>query len=71
MKEILANGYAYESNGSVYFDIEKYNKEHAYGILSHRNHIRRVQVVVHGLGAALTPPTSRSCTASSSTCEAS
>ena len=37
VKEILANGYAYESNGSVYFDIEKYNKDHKYGILSHRN----------------------------------
>ena len=37
VKEILANGYAYESNGSVYFDIEKYNKDHKYGILSGRN----------------------------------
>ena len=37
VKEIIDNGYAYESNGSVYFDIEKYNKEHKYGILSHRN----------------------------------
>ena len=37
VKEILDNGYAYESNGSIYFDIEKYNKEHHYGILSHRN----------------------------------
>lgn len=37
VKEILANGYAYESNGSIYFDIEKYNKDHHYGILSHRN----------------------------------
>ena len=33
----MANGYAYESNGSVYFDIEKYNKDHKYGILSGRN----------------------------------
>ncbi len=37
VKEILANGYAYESNGSVYFDIEKYNKDYHYGILSGRN----------------------------------
>ena len=36
VKEILANGYAYESNGSVYFDIEKYNHDHKYGILSGR-----------------------------------
>lgn len=34
--EILDNGYAYESNGSVYFDVEKYNKEHNYGELSGR-----------------------------------
>lgn len=37
IKEILKNGYAYESNGSVYFDVEKYNKDYNYGILSHRN----------------------------------
>ena len=37
VKEIIDNGYAYESNGSVYFDIEKYNKDPKYGILSHRN----------------------------------
>lgn len=37
VKEILANGYAYESNGSVYFDVVKYNKDHKYGILSGRN----------------------------------
>ncbi len=37
IQEILKNGYAYESNGSVYFDVVKYNKEHNYGILSHRN----------------------------------
>ena len=27
VQEILDNGYAYESNGSIYFDIEKYNKD--------------------------------------------
>ena len=37
IKEILKNGYAYESKGSVYFDVEKYNKDYNYGILSHRN----------------------------------
>ena len=37
VKEILDNGYAYESQGSVYFDIEKYNRDHKYGILSGRN----------------------------------
>lgn len=37
IKDILKSGYAYESNGSVYFDVEKYNKDHNYGILSHRN----------------------------------
>lgn len=37
VKEILANGYAYESEGSVYFDVAKYNKDHHYGKLSGRN----------------------------------
>ena len=37
VKQILANGFAYESNGSVYFDTEKYNAEYHYGILSGRN----------------------------------
>ena len=36
VQEILDNGYAYVSNGSVYFDIEKYNKDYKYGILSGR-----------------------------------
>ena len=36
VKKILAAGYAYESNGSVYFDVQKYNKDHHYGILSGR-----------------------------------
>ena len=36
VKKILETGYAYESNGSVYFDVEKYNKDHHYGILSGR-----------------------------------
>ncbi|MCD8297743.1 MAG: cysteine--tRNA ligase [Prevotella sp.] len=37
VSEILNNGYAYESNGSIYFDTAKYNKDHHYGILSGRN----------------------------------
>ncbi len=37
VKKILAAGYAYESNGSVYFDVRKYNESHPYGILSGRN----------------------------------
>ncbi|MCL1937091.1 MAG: cysteine--tRNA ligase [Candidatus Azobacteroides sp.] len=37
VKEILKQGYAYESEGSVYFDVEKYNKVYHYGILSGRN----------------------------------
>ncbi len=36
IKDILAKGFAYESNGSVYFDVEKYNKTNNYGILSGR-----------------------------------
>ena len=36
VQQILDNGYAYVSNGSVYFDIEKYNKDYKYGILSGR-----------------------------------
>lgn len=37
VRRILDNGYAYESNGSIYFDVEKYNRDHRYGILSGRN----------------------------------
>ena len=37
IKKILDAGYAYESEGSVYFDVEKYNKDHRYGKLSGRN----------------------------------
>ncbi|MBQ2090341.1 MAG: cysteine--tRNA ligase, partial [Bacteroidales bacterium] len=37
IKKIIAAGYAYESNGSIYFDVAKYNQEHHYGILSGRN----------------------------------
>lgn len=36
VQEIFNNGFAYESNGSVYFDVEKFNEQHRYGILSGR-----------------------------------
>lgn len=36
VRKILKSGYAYESNGSVYFDVEKYAKTNDYGILSGR-----------------------------------
>jgi len=36
IRQILANGYAYEVNGSVYFDIDTYNKNYTYGKLSGR-----------------------------------
>lgn len=37
IKEIIANGYAYEANGTVYFDVEKYSKTYNYTILTNRN----------------------------------
>ncbi len=37
VKKIIDAGFAYESNGSIYFDVEKYNKEYHYGRLSGRN----------------------------------
>ncbi len=36
-QKILDAGFAYVSEGSVYFDVEKYNKSNNYGILSGRN----------------------------------
>lgn len=41
IKQLIADGYAYEVNGSVYFDVEKYNSDYSkkgqpYGILSGR-----------------------------------
>lgn len=36
IKKILDAGYAYEVNGSVYFDVEKYSGEHDYGTLTNR-----------------------------------
>ena len=37
VQQIINNGFAYETNGSVYFDIVKFNKSHHYGKLSGRN----------------------------------
>jgi len=37
IKIILEKGLAYEVNGSVYFDVNKYNEKKHYGILSGRN----------------------------------
>lgn len=37
IKELVKNDFAYEINGSVYFDVLKYNQTHHYGILSKRN----------------------------------
>ncbi len=36
IKEIMANGLAYEKNGNVYFDVEKYNTSYNYGLLTNR-----------------------------------
>lgn len=36
VKAILEKGFAYEVNGSIYFDVERYNQNHNYGILNGR-----------------------------------
>lgn len=36
IKEIIAKGFAYEVDGTVYFDVEKYNKDFSYGQLTNR-----------------------------------
>jgi cysteinyl-tRNA synthetase len=35
-QQLVANGYAYEVNGTIYFDVEKYSQEKNYGILTNR-----------------------------------
>jgi cysteinyl-tRNA synthetase len=35
-QRLIEKGLAYEANGSVYFDVKKYNQSHHYGILSGR-----------------------------------
>jgi cysteinyl-tRNA synthetase len=37
IKDIIANGYAYETNGTVYFDVEKYSQTYNYTVLTNRN----------------------------------
>ncbi|MCL4169857.1 UNVERIFIED_CONTAM: hypothetical protein GTU68_022477, partial [Idotea baltica] len=36
ISKIIENGFAYEVNGSVYFDVHKFNESHEYGKLSKR-----------------------------------
>ncbi len=36
VQQIIDNGYAYEKNGTVYFDVDKYTKEYDYTILTNR-----------------------------------
>ena len=36
IEKIIQNGFAYEVNGSVYFDVQSYKKSHDYGALSGR-----------------------------------
>jgi cysteinyl-tRNA synthetase len=46
VEQIMENGFAYESNGSIYFDVKKYNESHHYGTLSGRN----IEDMIDGAG---------------------
>ena len=37
IKTIIANGYGYEVDGTIYFDVEKYSKQYNYTVLTNRN----------------------------------
>ena len=43
IKSLIKKGFAYEVNGSVYFDVVKYNKTNNYGILSKR----KIEDLIH------------------------
>ena len=51
VKKILDAGYAYISEGSVYFDVRKYNRDHHYGILSGKRPSQSILCVGRHLGA--------------------
>jgi cysteinyl-tRNA synthetase len=36
IKQIIDKGFAYETDGTIYFDVEKYNKDFSYGQLTNR-----------------------------------
>ena len=36
VEQLIKNGYAYEVNGTIYFDVDKYSLEHNYTILTNR-----------------------------------
>jgi cysteinyl-tRNA synthetase len=36
IKQIMDKGFAYETDGTIYFDVEKYNKDFSYGQLTNR-----------------------------------
>ena len=37
IKTIIANGYGYEVDGTIYFDVEKYSQQYNYTVLTNRN----------------------------------